>query len=100
MAPLPGQHIAAWRKNIAGLDQIFITSVKTDKNLVEFGLLRAGYAADIVVLDPATVIDKGTFIEPNQCPEGIAAEMVNGAFALLDSIETYARSGAILRKGA
>ncbi|MBS1228875.1 MAG: N-acyl-D-glutamate deacylase [Proteobacteria bacterium] len=63
------------------------------------GLLRTGYAADIVVLDPATVIDKGTFIDPNQYPEGIAAVMVNGAFALLDGFETYARSGAILRKG-
>ena len=68
--------------------------------LTDRGLLRAGYAADIVVLDPATVADKGTFIDPNQYPEGIDAVMVNGAFALLDGVETYARSGAVLRKGA
>ena len=68
--------------------------------LADRGLLRPGYAADVVVLDPLTVIDKGTFIDPNQYPEGIEAVMVNGAFALLGGIETYARSGAILRKGA
>ncbi|CAH2605657.1 D-aminoacylase (plasmid) [Rhodovastum atsumiense] len=60
------------------------------------GLLKAGFAADIVVLNPETVIDKGTFIEPNQYPEGIDAVMVNGAFALLGGMESRALSGQVL----
>ena len=60
------------------------------------GLLRCGYAADIVVLNPETVIDKGTFVEPNQYPEGIDAVMVNGTFALAGGMETWGRSGKVL----
>lgn len=66
--------------------------------LKDRGLIKVGYAADIVVFDPETVIDKGTFVEPNQYPEGIDAVMVNGAFALINGIESYARSGSIIRK--
>ena len=62
------------------------------------GLLKPGYAADIVMLNPETVIDKGSFVDPNQYPEGIDAVMVNGSFALLHGLESYARNGAILRK--
>ena len=66
--------------------------------LPDRGLLKPGYAADIVVVNPDTVIDKGTFIDPNQYPEGIEAVMVNGAFALINGIESYACRGAVLRK--
>ena len=45
-----------------------------------------------------TAIDKGSFVDPNQFPEGIEAVMVNGAFALVNGMESYARSGAILRR--
>ncbi|MFT3962765.1 N-acyl-D-amino-acid deacylase family protein [Propionivibrio sp.] len=66
--------------------------------LPDRGLLKAGYAADIVVIDPEAVVDKGTFVDPNQYPEGIDAVMVNGAFALVNGIESHARSGVVLRK--
>jgi N-acyl-D-amino-acid deacylase len=66
-------------------------------HLTDRGLLRAGYAADILVLNPETIIDKGTFIDPHQYPEGIDAVMVNGSFALIKGIESYARSGKVLR---
>ena len=49
-------------------------------------------------LNPETVIDKGTFVDPNQYPEGIDAVMVNGSFALIGGLETYACNGAVLRK--
>lgn len=62
------------------------------------GLLKVGYAADIVIFDPITITDKGTFVEPHQFPEGIDVVMVNGYFAFKDGIESPERKGQILRK--
>lgn len=66
--------------------------------LKDRGLLHVGYAADIVVFDPKTIEDKGTFIEPNQFPVGIDCVMVNGHFAFKDGIESSTRNGKVLRK--
>lgn len=58
-----------------------------------------GYAADIVMFDPKTIADKGTFVEPNQYPEGIEIVMVNGRIALINGTEeSYACSGTVIRK--
>lgn len=48
------------------------------------GTLRAGWFADVVVFDPATVIDKGTYTEPRQYPEGIHHVLVNGTPVVRD----------------
>ncbi|HUR26352.1 MAG TPA: amidohydrolase family protein [Candidatus Thermoplasmatota archaeon] len=42
------------------------------------GLLQVGWAADVVVLDPAKVIDKATYDDPGAFSEGIEAVLVNG----------------------
>jgi N-acyl-D-aspartate/D-glutamate deacylase len=57
-------------------------------------------AADIVVFDPATVIDRATFAEPFQYPVGIDAVVVNGVVALRDGQRSTARRGRALRPGA
>jgi N-acyl-D-amino-acid deacylase len=42
------------------------------------GLLKPGNVADVVIFDPATVVDKATFDQPHQYPEGLTDVIVNG----------------------
>ena len=42
------------------------------------GLIREGFAADIVIFDENTIIDQATFDKPHQYPLGIIYVLVNG----------------------
>ncbi|MDR1708102.1 MAG: D-aminoacylase [Candidatus Accumulibacter sp.] len=42
------------------------------------GLLRENHAADIVIFDPATIRETGTYESPRQYPQGIRWVIVNG----------------------
>ena len=61
------------------------------------GALRAGWAADVVVFDPATVADRATFEEPFQYPTGINVVIVNGVVALRDGQRGTRMTGKALR---
>jgi N-acyl-D-aspartate/D-glutamate deacylase len=61
------------------------------------GRLAPGLAADIVVLDAATVHDRATFAEPSLPSEGIELVIVNGEIVLEDGRQTGARPGRVLR---
>jgi N-acyl-D-amino-acid deacylase len=66
--------------------------------MTDRGLLAPGMAADVVVFDPATVIDRATYQNPGLRSEGIHFVMVNGVVALDRSEPTGARGGkALLR---
>lgn len=65
--------------------------------LSDRGRLAVGKGADVVVFDPASVIDKATFEQPFQYPEGIAVVVVNGAIALRDGERVGAGEGRVLR---
>jgi N-acyl-D-amino-acid deacylase len=62
------------------------------------GFVREGYAADLVLLDADSVIDRATFSEPETPAEGIAAVWVNGVLSLRDGKPTRARGGRFLRR--
>lgn len=64
--------------------------------LKERGLLIPGYAADITVFNPATIIDTATFVEPHQFPTGISHVFVNGEWTIRDGAHTGALAGVIL----
>ena len=62
------------------------------------GLIALGMAADIVVFDPNTIIDRATYDDPALPSEGIKHVFVNGKLALKDGATTGNKSGrALLR---
>ena len=62
------------------------------------GLIALGMAADIVVFDPNTIIDRATYDDPALPSEGIKHVFVNGKLALKDGAATGNKSGrALLR---
>jgi N-acyl-D-amino-acid deacylase len=69
-------------------------------NLRDRGLLREGFAADVVIFDEAGVADRATFERPHQYPAGISTVLVNGEAVFANGEMTKARPGAALRGGA
>jgi N-acyl-D-aspartate/D-glutamate deacylase len=56
--------------------------------------------ADVVVFNPATIIDKATFEKPHQYAEGVSTVVVNGQLAMADGKVTAARAGRVLKRNA
>ena len=57
------------------------------------GLLRAGMKADLVLFDPATVIDHSTFEQPRALATGIAKVWVNGGLVWTGTAPGAERTG-------
>lgn len=66
-------------------------------SLQDRGRLRAGYLADVVVFDPATVQDHATYTTPLQYATGVDHVIVNGELALENGEPTEARPGRVVR---
>jgi N-acyl-D-amino-acid deacylase len=65
--------------------------------LLDRGLLRPGFKADVAVFDPDLVRDVATFEAPHRYAEGVSLVLVNGVPVLEDGRVTPARPGRILR---
>ena len=63
------------------------------------GLLRPGYAADVVLLDPAAVTDTADYERPRSLAVGVDHVLVGGQLALRDGQLTGATPGRALRRG-
>ena len=61
------------------------------------GKLEKGYAADIVVFDPATISDRATYEKPHQYATGVIHVFVNGVQVLKDGAHTGAKPGQVVR---
>jgi len=61
------------------------------------GLLRDGFAADVVIFDPERVRANATYDEPRQFPDGIEHVIVNGTLVIDAGTHTGAAPGRALR---
>lgn len=61
------------------------------------GLIREGFAADIVIFDENTIMDQSTFEQPHQYPIGVSYVFVNGDTVFANGSMTEARPGVALR---
>jgi N-acyl-D-aspartate/D-glutamate deacylase len=66
--------------------------------LPQRGRIASGAMADLVLFDPATIIDQATFADPTRASKGISAVWVNGVAALANGQVTGARGGKALRR--
>jgi len=66
-------------------------------SLHDRGFLKAGYYADVVIFDPATIQDHATYDHPQQFATGVSEVIVNGVEALKNGEPTGAHSGRFVR---
>jgi N-acyl-D-amino-acid deacylase len=62
----------------------------------ERGVLTQGYAADVVVFDPAAVKDTATFEQPHAYAAGFSDVLVNGVAVVRNGEHTGAKPGVVL----
>jgi N-acyl-D-aspartate/D-glutamate deacylase len=60
------------------------------------GLLKTGFAADLVLFDPESIIDTATFSEPTRAAAGVVAVWVNGILSYCADGPTGKRAGRFL----
>jgi len=81
----------AIRRMTGGVAEVF--------GLKRRGLLREGYAADVVVFDPETISDRATYENPCAFTTGVRHLFVNGRPVLTDGEVTGEKPGKVLRHG-
>jgi N-acyl-D-amino-acid deacylase len=86
-------------RKVVGLEEAVrkMTSLPaTHFKLANRGTIKAGYAADLVVFDPATVADTATFETPHGYAAGIPLVLVNGVAVVKNGTQTDARPGQVI----
>jgi N-acyl-D-aspartate/D-glutamate deacylase len=61
------------------------------------GLLRPGYAADVVVFDPKSILDRATYAQPDRYPVGVHDVFVSGRHVVDNGRFTGVKAGRRLR---
>jgi N-acyl-D-amino-acid deacylase len=68
----------------------------TNLELDRRGFIREGMFADVVVFDPAAIVDHATFEKPHQLATGVEHVFVNGGHVLKDGEHTGAKPGRVV----
>jgi N-acyl-D-amino-acid deacylase len=75
-----------------------MTSLPANKfNLVDRGLIKEGYIADMVVFDENEVGDASTYDNPHQYAKGFKYVLVNGAITIENGVHIGTRKGMAIR---
>lgn len=75
-----------------------LTSLPTSNlGIKNRGLLKVGYYADVVILDPEAIQDHSTFEEPHQYATGVNHVFVNGIQVLKNGDHTNAKPGKFVK---
>ncbi len=94
-----GKSIAEITKKLLRLEDAIRKMTSLPSQTFRFwdrGLIREGFAADLVIFDPEKVIDRATFEAPHQYPNGIRYVLVNGQIVVRENQHTGARAGKVL----
>lgn len=89
------QRIMSWEEAIRKMTALPAATI----GLVDRGWVAAGMAADVVVFDPATIIDHATFDAPTRPSAGIDTVIMNGEIVVDRGAVTGTRAGRALRRG-
>ena len=65
----------------------------TKLGLMDRGIIRPNFMADITVFDPLNIREKATYFDPKQFPEGIEYVFVNGVLTIEHDEHTGALAG-------
>lgn len=88
-------------RGVIALDQAIRTMTSLPASVFGMdgrGEIREGAFADLVVFDPASVVDRATYASPHTLADGMDWVIVNGAVARKDGAFTGARAGRVLKK--
>lgn len=69
----------------------------TRLRLPDRGLVREGYAADLVLFDPKTIASTATYENPRSLPTGIPHVLIDGRFVMEDGKRTDVLAGRSIR---
>jgi dihydroorotase/N-acyl-D-amino-acid deacylase len=74
-----------------------ITSLPAQRErLLDRGLLKEGYFADVTIFDPTTIKDRATYENPSVLSEGVKYVFVNGQLEYDDGHLTGIKAGTVL----
>jgi N-acyl-D-amino-acid deacylase len=74
-----------------------MTSLPAQKlGLRDRGIIREGMRADITIFTPETIIDRATYQNPHQYPDGVEYVIVNGEIAVGERGHTGVLAGRVL----
>ncbi len=87
-------------RKICSLEEMIrkMTSMPADKlGIKDRGRISDGQFADVVIFDFDKILDKATFTEPHQYPEGIPYVIVNGEIVISNYEHTGKMPGRVIR---
>lgn len=86
--------------HLAPLEQAIrkITSLPAQRShLLDRGLLKTGFYADVTIFNPNTILDNATYAQPNAVSKGVEYVFVNGQLAYEGGKPTGSMAGKALR---